>query len=593
MKMSETKHLRNGKGKRRPFSGALLFVLSFGAVSLLPAIEPPVTGRTHGVTSSHELATESGFRILQEGGSAADAAVAVAAVLGVVEAWFSSPLGGEVWALHFNAESGEVEALDGVGPAGSGATLEFWSQPENHTRPGIHMAVVPGAWDAWMIWLARYGRLELPEILADAIRLAEDGFPVSPVMHDWILADLEQIREWPESRRIFLPEGRVPEVGETIVFEDMARTYRELIDAYEEARPQGREAAFQAASDYYYRGPIAERIAAVSREQGGLIEVEDFRDVSAEFVDPIHSEYRDGITVYQCPPNSQGITMLIAMNILRGFDFSEIQMQSAEMIHLVAEALKLAHADNYHYVGDPDEVAVPVEELLSREYARAQRERIDPERAMEWPIEPGPEVAGGLEAPGDAGRNANTATFHVIDQWGNGAAVTTSLGANFLVAGDTGIIINNRMRMFSPEEDNPNAVEPGKKVRHTSNPYVVLRNGELYILGGNIGADSQPQGQLQQFLYVVEYGLDPQDAVTRFRFITYAFPASTPPYEATNELAVEEGYASAVLEELRRRGHRLTHDGLFGNANMAVVNPQTGELSFGADPRGVNRAMAE
>ncbi len=583
---------RSGGAMRRRVVG-LLLALSVGARSLLPAIEPPVTGRMHGVTSSHELATESGFRILREGGSAADAAVAVSAVLGVVESWFSSPLGGEVWALHFDRESGEVEALDGVGPAGSGATLEFWSRPENHTRPGIHMAVVPGAWDGWMIWLARYGRLELPEILADAIRLAEEGFPVSPVMHDWILADLEQIREWPESRRIFLPEGRVPEVGETLVFEDMARTYREITDAYEEARPRGREAAFRAASDYYYRGPIAERIAAFSAERGGLLESDDFHDYHAEFVDPIHSDYHDGITVYQCPPNSQGITMLMAMNILRGFDFSEIPMQSAEMIHYVTEALKLAHTDNFSYVGDPDEVDVPVEELLSEEYARLQRERIDPERAKEWPIEPGPEVAGGLQELEAARRNTNTTTFHVIDQWGNGAAVTTSLGANFLVAGDTGIIINNRMRMFSPEEDNPNAVEPGKKVRHTSNPYIALRNGELYILGGNIGADSQPQGQLQQFLYVVEYGLDPQDAVTRFRFITYAFPSSTPPYEATNELAVEEGYAAAVLDELRRRGHQLTHDGLFGIANMAVVDPETGGLSFGADPRGVNRAMAE
>lgn len=528
--------------------------------------------RAGAVVSSHRLATEAGVETLEAGGTAADAAVAIASALTVVEPFFSSALGGGLWGLYFDAESGEVTSVDGVGPVGSLATPEDYRARVD--SPGMHQANVPGAWDGWMLWLERYGQLDLAEVLAPAIRLGSDGFPVSAEMAYYLGVDEDVIRAYPDAAATYLVNGNLPGEGATLDLVDLANTFQALADAFDGAGG-GRSEKFQAARDYFYRGPTAEEIVAFSEEYGGYFTLEDFANFSAEILPPISIDYRD-VTVYQNPPNSQGIAMLLALNTLKGYDFSGLGPASADTIHLQVEAIKLAFADRYAHVGDPAFVDVPVEELLSEEHAAAQRARIDPNSAMDWPISS--ELA--------SRRASHTTTFHVVDQLGNAAAVTTSIGLQFLVVGRTGIHINERNTFFSLEEGDPNVFAAGKKVRHTSCPYMALRTGRPVILGGNTGVDTQPQGQLQQLMNIVEFGFGAQEAVNQPRFVSTAFPPTTYPYQVANTLQMEAGFPDETVNELVNRGHDIVvGQGIFGSANVIVVEEDGAEIAVGAESR--------
>lgn len=531
----------------------------------------PREGDPQAVVSQHHLATEVGLEVLDDGGTAADAAVAVASALSVVEPWFSSALGGGTWALYYDAESDEVTSLDGVGPVGLEATPEDYA--ERAETDGIHQAIVPGAWDGWMLWLERYGTLDLEDVLEPAVTLAREGYPVSPEMADWLEDESSPIDDRPDAAEIYRSDGELAEAGETVTQTEMADTFESLADAYDDE--DDRSDGIRAARDYFYRGPIAEAIVAFSDEHDGYLTLEGFREFEAEIVEPLSIEYDDDVRVYQNPPNSQGITQLLALDVLKEYDLSELEPDDADAVHLQVEAIKLAFADRYHHVGDPDRVDVPVDELLDDEYAANQRDRIDMDEAMEWPVDTG------LSRDNDAD---HTSTFHVVDGDGNAAAVTTSLGAQFLVVGDTGIHINNRMRMLAVDDDDPNRLTPGYKVRHTSNPYMALRDGRPYVLGGTTGVDTQPQGQTQQFLHAVEFGLDAQDAVSHPRFVSTAFPSTAHPYDADNTLQIESAFPSDAIEDLEDRGHDIEAGvGVFGTANMVLVEDDG--LQVGAEPR--------
>jgi len=530
-------------------------------------------GRVGAVVSAHKLATEAGAEILSAGGTAADAAIAVAAALTVVEPYFSSVLGGGTWALYYDSETDEITSLDGVGPVGSNADLEDFTARAEFA--GIHYSVVPGAWDGWMLWLEEYGALDLDEILSPAIRIARDGYAVSSSMARWLDMQSQLISNRPDTARIYMPQGSLLREGDIIYQNDLADTLEALGNVYRGARDQGRSQAIEAARDYFYRGPLAEAIVDFSDNNGGYLTLKDFNDFEAEIVKPISIQYTEEIEVFQNPPNSQGITMLIALNILKGYDFSGMGPDDADSIHLQVEALKLAFADRYYHIGDPERIDIPVDELLSEEHAYRQRQRIDMQAALHWPIE------DGLADESDFN---NTTTFHIVDKHGNGAAVTTSLGSQFLVIGDTGIHINNRMRMVSLEEGNANQLTPGYKVRHTSCPYIVLKEGNLYILGANIGADNQPQAQVQQFINIIEFGLNAQEAIERPRFATTAFPSGTYPHGVANTLRMQQGFPSALREELISRGHNISVGGAFGSANIILIQDRGLDAQAGTDP---------
>lgn len=540
-----------------------------------PTPAPPPADHVQAVVSSHHLATDAAFEVLEAGGTAADAAIAVAAALSVVEPWFSSVLGGGTWALYYEAETGDVTSLDGVGPTGSNATVADFAA--RGSASGMHQANVPGAWDGWMLWLDRYGSLDLGDVLGPAIRIAREGYPVYGAMAEWLGRQADLIPNRPDTARIYMPDGVLVQQGQTVFQHDLAATFEALAAAYDAALPDGRTQAVQAARDYYYRGPLAEAIVAFSDAGGGYLTLQDFHNFEARIVEPVSIDY-NGITVYENPPNSQGITMLIALNILKGFDFSALSVDSPDAVHLQVEALKLAFSDRYYHVGDPDRVSVPVDRLLSDEHAASQRGRIDMANAMQWP------VSDGLsQTAADAG---DTTTFHITDRYGNAAAVTTSLGTQFMVVGDTGIHINNRMRFLSTADGDPNQLAPGYKVRHTSNPYIALRDGIPYILGGNTGADTQVQGQVQQFIRVVEFGLSAQDAVGLPRILTTSFPSTIFPYPVANTLQVEPGTPSALVDALQARGQNtVVGPATWGTANMIVLAPDGRSASVGADPR--------
>ena len=562
--------------RRRVVGGAGVAVgAAWGGLHLAGSVaaQPDPARHVQAVVSSHEVATDAGLDMLAQGGTAADAAVAIAAVLSVVEPWFSSVLGGGTWALYFDAATGEVTSLDGVGPVGSKASREDYAARADTS--GIHHAIVPGAWDGWMLWLDRYGRLDLGEVLAPAIRLAREGYPASEELVSWLDRLAEEVLGDPASARIYAPDGELVRAGDPVRQTDMADTLTALAEAYDAAAATSRTAAVQAARDYFYRGPLAEAIVAFSDEQGGYFTPEDLRSFEAAIWPAISIAYRDDIEVFQNPPNSQGIAMLLALNILKGFDLAALGRDNPDVIHLQVEAIKLAFADRYRYIGDPERIDIPLEELLSDEHAASQRERIDMERAMEWPID-----TGLSRTP-----PSHTTTFQVVDQFGNAVSVTTSLGAQFLVVGDTGIHINERMGFLSLEPGDANELTPGYKVRHTSCPYMSLRGGRPFVLGGNTGVDTQPQGQVQQFVSVVEFGMGAQDAVGQPRFVSTAFPSTLPPYEAQNTLQMQEGFSPTVLSVLTARGHEIVvGEGIFGSANMIVVGADGTGAEVGAEP---------
>lgn len=537
-----------------------------------PEPEASLPPQVEAVVSSNDRATEAGVRILAAGGTAADASVAVAAVLSVVEPFYSSVLGGDTWALYYDASDEAVTSVNGVGPVGSEATLaDYRTRADTY---GMHQAIVPGAWDGWMVWLEDYGELGLGEILAPAVEAAREGHPVSTEMTYWLTLQEANIRESPVMSGLYLRDGALIDTGETFYQPDMADTLDALAGAYEAEQAAGHAAGIQAARDYFYRGPVAESIVAYSNEFDGYLTEADLDGYEAEIIDPISIDYGDGITVYQNPPNSQGIAMLQALNILKNDDFSGLSAGDPEVIHRQVEAVKLAYADRFEYVGDPDRARVPVDDLLSDEYAARQRERIDPDSAAAWPID------SGLER-----QATDTTTFHITDAAGSAAAVTTSLGGQFLVVGDTGIHINERMKFMSLDENNVNVVAPGATVRHTSNPYLALRDGRPYLLGGNTGIDTQPQGQVQQFMSVVEFGLTPQEAVAQPRFVSTAFPSSNFPYSVENTLQLEESFPDGTVESLRSRGHEVAGAGIVGTAQMIMVDDDGRSAQVGVEPR--------
>jgi len=524
------------------------------------------------VTATHPLAAKAGSTILEKGGNAIDASIATAAAIGVVEPWFSNILGGGTWALFYSANEDKVLNLEAVGPAPTGATPEFYSNPAL-PHYGVHQANIPAAFDGWTLTLTKYGTMSLKEVLAPAIELAEGGFPVGKEFVTSSTRAKGDIAKYSSSAKIFLKDGENYKVGEILLQKNLANTYKQLVDVEEKHRSKGRGSAIAAARDYFFKGPIMKALVKFSKNNNGLFTEKDFSKFKARFVEPIKTNYR-GIEVYQNAPNSQGITMLMALNILESYNLKKMGPNSPETAHLITEAIKLSFADRHWYVGDPDFVKVPVDKLLSKEYTEAQRKRIDMNNAKEWPIK------GGLEQ-----FTKNTTTILVKDKFGNAMATTTSIGSNWIVMGDTGIVINNRMPMYDLEEGLPNQVQPGKKVRHTSNPAMAFKDGKLFLLWACSGVDTQPQVQVQGFINMVEFGMDPLEAVSAPRYISHSFPASRT-RKASNILALEKGrFPAEFMVVLKNKGHKIGDTALFGNMNIIALDPETGTIQAGADPR--------
>jgi gamma-glutamyltranspeptidase / glutathione hydrolase len=534
----------------------------------------PVFGLRGIVAASQPLAVAAGLETLSQGGNAADAAVAVAAALNVTEPT-STGLGGDCFALYYETATQQVTALNGTGRAPAGLTLErlqregFFDSPAGAELPPYHpyTITVPGAAAGWCDLIKRFGSLPLTKVLAPAIRLAEGGFPVAPITaYFWQRGAEKQLRTAPGGQELTIA-GRAPRAGEIFRNPGLARTLTRLAE--------GGKMAF-------YQGEIAESIAQVVSACGGCLTVADLASHHSTWEAPVSITYRD-VRVWECPPNGQGLTALLALNILEGFDLAATSPLSTQRLHLQIEALRLAFADARWYIADPAFQPAPLEELLSKEYAAARRKLIDPQRAA-LDQQHGTPVA-----------SSDTVYLSVVDGDGNACSFINSNYMGFgtgIVPSGWGFSLQNRGHNFSLDPDHPNALAPGKRPYHTIIPAMATRAADdsLYACFGVMGGFMQPQGHVQVISGLVDDGLDPQAALDRPRF---CIEDGT----ARGRVALETGIAAQVLEQLREMGHPLysvsgQERSLFGRGQVILRDPQTGVLQGGSDPRADGCAMA-
>jgi len=562
---------------------------------------PELRGTFGMVASTHWLASAAGMAVLEHGGNAFDAAVAAGLALQVVEPHLNGP-GGDLPAIVYSAERAEVRVLCGQGPAPRAATIDRFRELGLELIPGTGFlpAVVPGAFDGWMLMLRDLGTMRFADVAKYAIGLAEDGFPVVPRITSSI-ASVEQLfrDEWTTSADVFLP---APQPGSLFRNPAVAATYRRLL---EESRGGSREQEIDRARAAWYRGFVAEAIDAFARTEtmdssggrhAGFLTGDDLAGYEARWEEPLSLDYR-GHTVFKTGPWGQGPVFLQQLALLEGFDLAAVGPASADFVHTVVECAKLAFADREAWYGDPDFVDVPLDLLLSREYADDRRALIGQEASLE--LRPGgPEprlprpVAGAVAAGVGEPTRASGDTVHldVVDRDGNIVSATPSGGwlwSSPVVPG-LGFPLGTRAQMFWLEEGLPNSLEPGKRPRTTLSPSLAFRGGDPYLAFGTPGGDQQDQWSLIFFLHHVDFGLDLQAAVDAPSFHTTHFPSSFYPRDAhPGRIEVESRFAPEVVDELRARGHDVELTGDWSLGRVSAAGREDGILKAGANPRGM------
>ena len=531
------------------------------------AHRPVIMGRHGMVAAAHPLASEAGVYVLRSGGNAVDAAIAVGAAIAVTAPHLSG-VGGDGYIMIYDPRvAAEPIVLNATGSAPLRATVDAYRDGIPHS--GMRSVSVPGLVDGWLQAHERYGRLSLDECLAPAIDLAENGSPVSRNLEREIL-NQPLLLTFPSSSAIFAPRGEPLRFGEILVQADLGRTLRAI------AR-EGRAS--------FYEGEIARAIVAASERHAGLFELDDLQRCRAEWQDAIAVTYR-GHTVFESPPNSSGHLLLQMLNIVENFDVEALGANSADAIHLMVEAKRLAFADREAFVADHRFTDIPLRGLLDKGYAAARARSIDPEHAA---------ATAGAGNPwafeGRAGA-AHTTCFAVVD--GDGRAVCQiqslqSFMGSALVVEGTGILLNNRMTYWHLDEGHVNLLQPGKRVRHTMNTVMVFRAGGLFMVHGTPGADTQTQTTLQVLTHVVDHGMNVTEAVEapRWRHIGQG-TESTIPHGETDTLNLEARFPANVVSELARRGHPVATIGPWeatGSEVMIRVDRENGALHGACDPR--------
>ena len=567
---------------------------------------PVVMGR-HGVVSAgHYLASEAAMTMLRRGGNAMDAAAAAGFALHVTLP-HQNGLAGEVPMLVHSAADGEVHAISGHGVAPAAATIESFRAMGIKVIPGDGLlpAIVPPAVGSWILLLRRFGTMRLAEVLAPAIELAAEGMPMYDALHQCISAHVERFtREWPSSVACYLTDGRPAAVGTLWRQADMASTLQRLADA--DARHGDRDAGLQAAHDEFYRGAIAETIAEFCRStsvpdasgqaHAGLLTAEDLAGFEPRVEPPVKTTYR-GREVCKCGPWTQGPAMLQTLNLLEGFDLAAMGHNSADYVHTVIECVKLAYADREFYYGDPLMVDVPMDRLLSKDYADRRRRLVDP-AAASMELRPGDMPAIKAECVTDVEKaiaaagpgSGDTTSLQVADAAGNVVSAVPSGGwlTASPVVGGLGFPLGTRGQMFSLTPGHPNCLAPGKRPRTSLTPTLARGPGRSWLAFNSPGGDCQDQWGLQFLLNVVEFGMSLQQAVEAPTFHTAHFPSSFYPRTAVpGSLRVEARVPQAVQDELARRGHGVTVTGPWsgGNVMAASIDRDSGVLSAAASPR--------
>lgn len=578
---------------------------------------PELSGTFGMVTSTHWLASAAGMAVLERGGNAFDAAAAAGFTLQVVEPHLNGPLGD--MPLLFAPASGRPTVLCGQGPAPAAATLDAFAGLDRVPGTGPLAACVPGAFDAWLLLLRDHGSLPLGDVLQYAIGYAADGFPLLPRVAATVEGVAETFtRDWPTSADLWLPGGRAPAPGTLFRNPALAETYRRLVTD-SEREGGSREQQLDAARRTWREGFVAEAVVAASdravrdssgEAHAGLLTAEDMAAFEATYEEPLTTDF-DGWTVCKTGAWGQGPTFLQALRVLEELGVGDLDVLGPEFAHVVVEAQKLAMADREAWYGDPDQVDVPVEALLSREYAR-ERARLVTDDAS-YDLRPGsPDgrtpvlaaLAGAVAADDEAdgvgeptvGRTGETRgdTCHVdvVDRWGNLVSATPSGGwlQSSPTVSELGCPLGTRAQMFWLDSRSASVVAPGKRPRTTLSPTLLARGGEPVVAMGTPGGDQQDQWSLLYFLRLAVGGMNLQEGIDAPAFHTNSFPSSFfPRAMAPGEVVVESRAGDAVLSDLRRRGHAITVSDPWSLGRLSAVSrdPATGMLRAGANPRGM------
>ena len=501
--------------------------------------------------TSQPMATSAALQVLRDGGNAMDAAIAASAVLGVVET-YSSGIGGDCFILYHEAATGKLHALNGSGYAPGGATADAIRERGHASMPelGILAATVPGAIDAWTQATEKFGKLDFARLLEPAIHYAENGYAVTPIIARNWKQNEALLAQTPEASAAYLVDGKAPAVGSVHRQPDLARSMRLIAE-------RGRDA--------FYEGEIAEEIVRYSDSQGGLFTLDDLADFRSEWVQPICSEYR-GYDVYEIPPNGQGITTLMTLNILAQTDVSKLPHLGADYIHLLSEAFALSMAERDRFVSDMKFNRLPVETMLSGQFAQQQYARIDMHKALEEPIEsalPNHRDTVYLTVV-DKDRNVCSFINSVFYSWGCG-----------LVAGSTGINLQNRGSGFVLDEGHFNQIEPRKRPLNTIIPAMVYHDRRPVLGFGVMGGQYQAMGQASVLSNWIDYGMDIQEAIDAARFFLYG-----------GILEVEDGVSAEARAGLEAKGHRVVaSDSSWGGGQGIAIDWKNGVLHGGSDPR--------
>ena len=525
---------------------------------------PEAFGTRGMVCSAHPVAAFIGLSILQRGGNAFDAAIAVAAAEGVVLP-MKCGLGGDAFVVLHDARKNETVGINGSGVSAAGATADYYRSRGHKTMPldGVHAVSVPGAVSVYESLWKRYCTMDWPELWEPAIRLAEEGVAITDYISARFADRAETLANFPYSAAQYLPGGRVPAAGDRWAAPNLAKSLR---------------AVAKGGADAFYRGEIAEKMLAFLKQEGQTFTADDFAQQQAVSYTPISTQYR-GATVYATAPLSQGFLVLEQLNIIEGFDIAKLAPFSTERIHLLVEAKKLAFADRNRYAGDPAFVKWPLATLISKEHATLRRAEIDRGRAR-WP--------DGALVPEHAG---DTSYFAVADGNGNAISFIHSLSNAFgscVVAGETGITLNNRAgRGFSLDPNHPNCIAPGRRTMHTLNAYMVHRDGQPWLVGGTPGGDQQAQWNVQMISNIIDHGMSLQESAEAPRF--HSFPGTDPANLGRPPVVkVDERVPQAAREALTRLGHTVENLNAWsggGAVQLIQLDRQNGVLRGATDPR--------
>ena len=528
------------------------------------AYRSPSVGTNGVVSAAHGLAATAGLRIMMEGGNAVDAAVAVGAALGVVEPFMSGLGGGGGFMLFHDGTTGQVHTLDYIGLPPAAVDPSVFSSIEQINRD-VRSSTVPGILGGWMAALDRFGTMDRAAVFAPAITLAEQGWPITDFAATQLASCASALGQHASSRGEYLPLGRPPVAGEIVPRPNLARTYREVVEG---------------GAETFYKGDLARRICRATQEAGGWLTEDDFAGFAPKWVEPLAIEYR-GRTIRTAPPQSLGLQYLECLKILEAFDLQELGHNSTEYLHLLLETIKLASADRTRWSREGDGI---VQALISAEYAAERRRLIDHERAQPSEGERYLPVKNGEVAAGDPSRYVrdHTTHFEVADGRGNIVAVTQSLGAAFgsgFVAGDTGLVLNNFLYWTDLDPQSPNVMAPRKPRESAMSPCIVSENGKPILGIGTPGSFGILQTTLQMLLNSLDFGMNVQAAIEAPRVRAF---------ERT--LVDAEGRISAdTVAGLRARGHEINvldqWTWKVGGGHGVAINPESGVLTGGADPR--------